>query len=94
MVVGGWLFGLFDGLCACFVALLWFVFGRLPWWFVWFCCCLYVVGLVSGGVALVMLGVICWVDLVVIGNRNYSALVFSVVWFGLLLVLLFSLWFG
>lgn len=94
MVVGGWLFGLFDGLCACFVALLWFVFGRLTWWFVWFCCCLYVVGLVSGGVALVMLGVICWVDLVVIGNRNYSALVFSVVWFGLLLVLLFSLWFG
>lgn len=51
-------------------------------------------GLVSGGVALVMLSVICWVDLVVIGNRNYSALVFSVVWFGLLLVLLFSLWFG
>lgn len=57
--------------------------------FVWFCCCFYVVGLVSGGVALVMLGVICWVDLVVIGNRNYSALVFSVVWFGLLLVYCF-----
>lgn len=31
MVVGGLLFGLFDGLCACFVALLWFVFGRLTW---------------------------------------------------------------